>query len=310
MNNSSLEKNWPDGQYGESGQSLPVLLRSGCKVNLYLEIGDKRADGYHNLASLFYPLPRPFDRLFIGPGEAGCRLTCSRKDLAGQDNILLKAYHAFFTATGFGPALTLHLEKNVPVGAGLGGGSANAAVFLNWLNVLAGKRALSASELAHVALSLGADVPFFLLGRPAWVEGIGGRIFAADVKLRGFGLIVHPDIEINTAWAYKELDRIRQEQGAGLTTLPQQQYRHKFVNGTWLYNSFEPLVFKTYPDLGRIKEALLGFGSDGCVLSGTGASLFSIFSSRFFLHKATEYLRRLRYSLTIVQLDTGVSPSW
>lgn len=286
------------------------LLRSGCKVNLYLEIGDKRADGYHNLLSLFYPLPRPFDQLFIAPAEAGCSLTCSRRDLAGADNILLKAYRAFSAATGFHPPLALHLEKNVPVGAGLGGGSANAAVFLNWLNVQAGEKGLAADELAQVALSLGADVPFFLLGRPAWVEGIGQKIFPADIRLRASGLIVHPDIVINTAWAYRELDKVRQEQRADLTTSLSQQYRHKFGNGTWLYNSFEPLVFKAYPELGRVKEALLGFGSDGCVLSGTGASLFSIFSSRYFLRRAAEYLRQSRYSFTIVRLDTGVSPSW
>ncbi len=293
-----------------SGHTLPVVLRSGCKVNLYLEIGDKRPDGYHNLFSFFYPLSRPFDRLFISSGKKGCSLTCSREELAGGDNILLKAYRAFSVATGFAPALAIHLEKDVPVGAGLGGGSANAAVFLNWLNMRAGKKGVSARELSEIALSLGADVPFFLSGRPAWVEGIGERITAVDDVLQGVGLLVHPDIEINTGWAYGELDRMRQEQGTGLTTCPPRQYRDKLVNGTWLYNSFEPLVFKTYPDLGRVKEALLGFGSDGCVLSGTGASLFSIFSSRYFLRRAAEYLRQSRYSFTIVQLDTGVSPSW
>ena len=109
---------------------------------------------------------------------------------------------AFSAVTGFYPPFALHLEKNVPVGAGLGGGSANAAVFLNWLNVQAGEKGLAADELAQVALSLGADVPFFLLGRPAWVEGIGQKIFPADIRLRGrhknFSIIFF------TKWAFAQ----------------------------------------------------------------------------------------------------------
>ncbi len=295
-----------------SGQNFPVCLRCSCKVNLYLEIGEKRSDGFHNLVSLFYPLSRPFDRLFLFPlpQDENCNVSCSREELSGDGNILVRTYNKFFQATGFSCGIYIYLEKNVPVGAGLGGGSANAAVFLRWLNSVAGKKALLESELRELAAELGADVPFFLQKKAALVEGKGEKITPCETVLDGWGLLVSPNLQVSTAVVYAELDEMRKKQGFCLTSSLHKQYRDKLVSGTWMYNSFEPLVLGKYPQLQQIKEKLLVFGCNGCVLSGTGASLFARFSKRQNLQKAVMYFQQFGYLFTIVRLNTGVSPSW
>lgn len=300
----------PDGLKRLSGQNFPVCLRCPCKVNLYLEIGEKRPDGFHDLVSLFYPLSRPFDRLFLFPQDENCSVSCSREELGGSGNILARTYDKFFQATGFTYGVHIYLEKNVPVGAGLGGGSANAAVFLRWLNSVAGKKALSGFELHELAAELGADVPFFLQEKAALVEGKGEKITPCETVLDGWGLLISPNIQVGTAAAYAELDEMRKKQGFCLTSSLHKQYRDKLISGTWLYNSFEPLILGKYPQLQQIKEKLLGFGCNGCVLSGTGASLFARFSKRQNLQKAVTHFQQFGYSFTIVRLNTGVSPSW
>ncbi len=278
-----------------------------------MEIGEKRPDGFHDLVSLFYPLSRPFDRLFLFPQfsqDENCSVSCSREELGGKGNILARTYDKFLQATGFSLGVHLYLEKNVPVGAGLGGGSANAAVFLRWLNSVAGKKALAESELRELAAQLGADVPFFLQGKAALVEGKGEKITPCETVLDGWGLVIHPSLQVSTAAAYAELDKMREMQGFCLTSSLHKQYRDKLVSGTWLYNSFEPLVLGKYPQLQQIKEHLLRFGCNGSVLSGTGASLFARFSKKENLQKAVTHFQQFGYSFTIVRLNTGVSPSW
>ena len=145
-------------------------LQTGCKVNLHLEITATRADGYHELETLFYPLPQPSDVLHVAPGGQGTALqfSCSTAELATPGNLVVKAYDAFAAASGYRPDLTVHLEKNIPFGAGLGGGSADAAALLSYLNDCAGSQALDRTTLHTLASGLGADIPFFLHGKAAW----------------------------------------------------------------------------------------------------------------------------------------------
>jgi 4-diphosphocytidyl-2-C-methyl-D-erythritol kinase len=260
------------------------IIRAGCKVNLYLDIVGVRSDGYHEIESLFYPLPEPCDILTVEEEGAGLRLSCSDPVLASPANILAKAYEAFARATGFAPGLALHLDKGIPMGAGLGGGSSDAAAFLSWLNGRAGERGLDQESLAALALSLGADVPFFLQGEPAWVTGIGERLEPARLDLSDYAvLVVCPGVHVNTKWAYGRWD---EERKAGLVR-PRKELTPKmspimdlcFTKPPMLWNVFEYVVFREFPMLYGVKKQILEHFAEACVMSGSGSSFVALFGS-------------------------------
>ncbi len=265
--------------------SGPLELTAGCKVNLYLDIVGVRADGYHEIESLFYPLPVPSDTLTVEEGGgAGLRLTCSDPSLATDGNILAKAYRAFASATGFAPGVALHLRKNIPMGAGLGGGSSDAAVFLKWLNSRAGRLALDAGGLARLALSLGADVPFFLQDAPAWVTGIGERLEPVACDLSDYVVVVAcPEVHVNTRWAYGSWDEVNLSGPARprkeLTPENSTIKKFCFTKPPKLWNTFEEIVFREFPMLYGVKKQILECSADACVMSGSGSSFVALFSS-------------------------------
>lgn len=275
---------------------MPERRRAGCKVNLYLDIVGVRGDGYHEIESLFYPLPFPCDVLTIGEGGKGFRLTCSDPSLATGANILAKAYASFSDATGFAPGLAVHLDKGIPTGAGLGGGSSDAAELLKWLNVRAGGLGLAPEGLAALALELGADVPFFLANVPAWVTGIGERLEPVPMDLGSYSvLVVCPAVHVSTAWAYRCYDEMLAE---GLVrprkelTLDFSPIKNLcFTKPPELWNAFEEVVFQKFPELYGIKELILESSPDACVMSGSGSSFVALFSSS---DRAAECAQRLR----------------
>lgn len=258
-----------------------------CKINLRLHVGCRHADGYHDIDTFFLPLPEPSDAFFIRRfDETGdIEFTCSDPELETEDNLVVRAYHAFAAATGFSPRLEVGLKKRIPHGAGLGGGSSDAAAMLAYLNDRAGVRAMAENELASLALTLGADVPFFLLGRPALATGIGERLTPADPGLAGwFAVVACSSTRVRTAWAYAALDAAR-----GFPTKPGQELltslfgankRAFCVTGAPLRNDFESVVFAAHPALGRVKERLLALGAAGALLSGTGSAVFGLFRQR------------------------------
>ena len=264
-----------------------VRLLSGCKINLYLRILSRRADGFHDLATLFHPLDEPHDVLTVSPGTpgSGFSFSCSRPDLENDSNIVAKTYRAFAAATGFAPDLAVRLEKTVPSGAGLGGGSANAARMLAFLNGSARGAALDADALNALAAGLGADVPFFLLNRPAWAEGIGERLAPLPPDrepLRGFSLVlVCPGVEVPTPWAFKAWDTLLERTGkipGNRLTADVQAVKDLFCRkAVVLYNSFEDVVFQAYPELRKVKETFFIQGASGALLSGSGSSVFALF---------------------------------
>lgn len=260
-----------------------TTLHSGCKINIFLEIRESRGDGYHNLRSLFFPLPEPHDTMVISAGQqgTGLSLACLGRKIDNNDNILRRAYDLFSRRTGFAPDIEVELTKRIPIGAGLGGGSSNAAAFLLFLNRLAPAMSLNDVALHRLAATVGADVPFFLTNRPAWAEGIGDVLRPADVSLAGFhSILVCPETQISTAWAYRAWDEKRtilpSWQSAQLTAQALQDIFTACPNA-FFYNSFEQVVFPVYPHLRNIKERLLELGAAGAVLSGSGASIIAIF---------------------------------
>ena len=285
--------------------TLPKIcvIQAPCKINLHLEIGEKRPDGFHNLRSIFAALALSdtlrFESL-SGAGESALSINqqTGGEVIAPRDNLVLKAVSLFRRRSGFRPALRIHLDKRIPVGAGLGGGSSDAASTLLALNLLSGK-ALPMRELKEMAALLGSDVPFFLAGGTAFTSGRGERLARLKTPAGFWVLLVKPPFSSGTANAYRLLDEAR-ERGSLEGKPPQKQkpLSKKNLTGAletspaeWpFYNDFLPVFLGgnaenagIYRDiLERLREAGALFSG----LSGSGSCCFGIFSAEKMAKKA------------------------
>ncbi len=292
---------------------LTRTITTGCKINLYLRIFDALPHGYHQLETLFIPLRTPSDTLTItaahehAPAETGqpacfggvC-VTCSQADISPTDNTLTKAYTAYAKATGFSPPLHVHLHKEVPHGAGLGGGSANAAGLLGYLQEMyaaAGGIPLTSERLKALAATVGADVPFFLGSTPALATGIGDILTPCSHPYTGWHLVlVCPNIHISTAWAFTALDEFRRENvfsDKNCLTSSGHQATSSFAHGVQEGNDFEQIVFPAYPEIFALCEKLKEEGAQVAQLTGSGASLFGLFKKQEIAEKAAGKLDSL-----------------
>ena len=255
----------------------PVTLRANCKVNLFLRITGVLPSGYHTLDSLFLPLPEPCDLLHITPGgKPGLALTCSDPSLDPCDNTVTRAYRLYTELNAFSPPMSLRLEKGIPSGAGLGGGSSDAAALLRYLNDMA-PQALDAKALNAAAARVGADVPFFLRACPCRAQGIGDILEPCPSGLTGLWLVlVCPEVKISTCWAYGAWDALRLPSSSHDLTRQNSEAK-KLSSRLHCLNDFEEAVFPAYPELARIKCDLFRQGAAAAVMSGSGASLTGLF---------------------------------
>lgn len=274
-----------------------IELRSGCKINLGLRIGPKRADGFHEIFSIFQPLDFPCDHLRIGEGKKpGLELVCSRH-IEGP-NILNRAYDLFARASGRSPALKLELIKKIPMGAGLGGGSGNAGRFLLWLNEHCG-RPLATAQLQKLAMRLGADVPFFLLNVPCLAEGAGECLTPLDAAWPElWAVLVWPEIHVDTAWAYAAFDELSPAAKCfAEKDLTKQALRNKnffpYEAGgkAEMRNDLEAPVFCRYPLLDRIRKQFLELEAFQAGMSGSGSTIFGLFGNIDLARRAAKRLR-------------------
>src|SRR5437870_917568 len=264
---------------------METRLKSPCKVNLLLNILGKRADGFHELETVMHPV-NLFDRLIFTRARQGIALTCGNPALPiDSTNLVHRAATAFFKSANLKEGIRIELEKNLPLAAGLGGGSANAATTLLGLNELFGDP-LTVDRLHTIAVALGSDVPFFLQNRPALATGRGERIQALEFfgAMAGMAfLLIHPGFGIATAWAYAQLPRFP------LALKGQPHRAQKLISllaGTDLkgaskefYNSLEAPAFEKYPLLQLFKEFLLGNGAAAALMSGSGSAVFALVES-------------------------------
>lgn len=270
-------------------------IRAGCKINLFLRVTGVRDDGYHTLESLFLPLNAPFDTITIAPGQKkGFSLSCT-DDALVTDNILEKTYRAFARETSFAPDIKIHLEKGIPYGAGLGGGSSDAAALLTCLNGKANDRGagLDARRFTALAAAIGADVPFFLHGTPALVRGIGEIIEPVANPVSGMHLVlVCPKTHIATPWAFRAWDRKNagKHSANGLTNKGENDTR-PLVRGIRVQNDLAAVVFEEYPELRDIALALSAHGAAAATMSGSGASVFGLFAGEVEAKEAESFFR-------------------
>lgn len=280
-------------------QNEPIsesIIAAPAKINLHLHIVGLRKDGYHELRTLFYPVTALYDTIRIEPShDENMFMRCKKcPELESTSNLIYKAWKAFGAATGYQPGMFVTLNKQIPMGGGLGGGSSNGAAMLRWLNENAGSKALPQEELINLAASLGADVPFFLMDGPAWARGIGEVLTPVDVNLSGTTLLIAcPDIHIDTPWAFKAWDEANNFPSVEevLTTPELGNKNPAPVSPPVVTNDFEPVVFDKHPTLLKIKEKLIQFGAEAAAMSGSGASLFGIFRNRDSANSAAEALK-------------------
>lgn len=273
----------------------------GCKVNLGLRILGRREDGYHTIDSLFWPLANPHDTLRItSTPHSGLRVECDNAHIDPIHNTLTRAYAAFAAATGYAPGLRVCLQKGIPAGAGLGGGSADAAAIIRYLNTHA-PVPLAQQALHSLAVSIGADVPFFLYNVPSQVRGIGDDIRQCTLSsVRAFVgltlLCLCAPLHVSTAWAYGAWDAAHAAHRDKNTphSLTMAVYNAKETDSCaqYLVNDFEPVIFARYPQLHTLKEDLLCQGAVSAVMSGSGASVLGLFREADKAHKA--YAQALR----------------
>ena len=287
-----------------------------AKINIGLNVVAKRPDGYHDLETVFYPVglecglphqPEPFDDVmevtFDSGQVSGCRFRFvgRRIDCPPKKNLVVKAASKFLARYNedFGDLskfgmFEITLDKHLPDGAGLGGGSADAAFTLELLNDTTGNH-YSKEELMEMAVKIGADCPFFLLNRPAFASGIGEVLNPIELNLKGYTiLIVKPDIHVSTADAFAGITpRYPGFDLRFLPFLPVEEWKDKVVN------DFETTVFEKHPALRDIKEGLYASGAIYASMSGSGSAVYGLYSDS---ERAIEERERLKSTYQAVWL--------
>ena len=254
-------------------------IKAFCKVNLFLSVGAKRADGYHEIESVMQSISL-FDRLtFSRTDSETIELSCSKPFVPTDErNLVRKAADKFFAFTGIvSDGLRIHLEKNVPVGAGLGGGSSDAAATLSALNTLY-TAGLSEKDLISLASSIGADVAFFLRGGTQLACGIGEKLSPLPAMPPLPMLIVKPSFSVSTPKAYAAFDAFGaqpEKDSAEMQRALEKEDADALCAA--LFNSLEAPVVGMHPKIGEIRDAMRACGALGAMMSGAGSAVFGIF---------------------------------
>lgn len=252
-----------------------MIIFPPSKINIGLQVISRRGDGFHEIATVFYPLPLSDVLEVVTAGENKTSFYPSGITVPGAeaDNLCVKAYHLLKKDFPQLPDVNIYLHKVIPTGAGLGGGSSDAAAMLKLLTAKY-RLDIPAGRLAAYAALLGSDCAFFLQDRPCYATGRGEELYPftqEDLGAYHF-TVVCPDVHIDTAWAYQNvLPRTPARSLLDFVREPVETWRGKVVN------DFEKPVFDAHPELARIKEALYRQGALYASLSGSGASLYGIF---------------------------------
>jgi len=263
-------------------EGASIQCRSYAKINLYLDVLQRRDDGFHNLETLFQSVSL-FDELTVTVSNDGSlELSCSREDLENERNLAYQAAVLLREETGTRLGAHIEVTKRIPVAAGLAGGSGNAAAVLLALNDLWGL-ALSRDQLLAYALALGSDVPFCMLGGTVAATGRGEVMQPLEPLTSCAFVLVHPAVEVNTAKAFAHPRLERQPEPRGHHSESFSRAITQLERGrakAALFNRMEPPVFGDHPELAALKERLLAAGCEGAVMSGSGPTMVGLCASR------------------------------
>lgn len=251
--------------------------KAPAKLNIRLKVTGRRQDGYHELVSIMIPIDL-FDHLKLrGTRGRGIKLAGKGMQVpTDENNLVYRAARSFFSRTGLREGIAIELIKNIPVASGMGGGSSDAAATLLALNEM-WLKPLSLSELHNIAVELGADVPFFLIGEPCLARGIGEILEPLEDWPKCWYLIVRPPVEVSTSWVYGNLKL--------MLTRGEYDYIKKVIEHApisipqILENDLERVTSAAFPIIETIKKSLIQAGAQGALMTGSGPSVFGVFPS-------------------------------
>ncbi|HET6419443.1 MAG TPA: 4-(cytidine 5'-diphospho)-2-C-methyl-D-erythritol kinase [Geobacteraceae bacterium] len=252
-----------------------MLFRAPAKVNYLLQVLRKRPDGYHDLRMVMQRIDLCDEIEIRLKKTPGIDVDCNSEAVSGgRDNIAWRAAEAILSHAGVATGVEISISKKIPVAAGLGGGSSDAATVLMGLNELLGA-GFSDDRLMEIGVKLGADVPFFIFKKTALAEGIGEKLSPVEGLPPAWLVLVNPNIHVSTAWVYQNL---RLTNGQDDYKLP------RFCNKvedicSILMNDLETVTIERFPVIRDIKETLLGFGAAGVLMSGSGPTVFAVFGA-------------------------------
>lgn len=276
-----------------------LSIKSFAKINIGLNIISKRDDGFHNLQTIFFPLSL-HDVITIKKSNQFI-FTSNDKDLANdKNNLIIRAHNLLEKTCGKNLNCEIYLQKNIPIGAGLGGGSSNAASVLKGLNELFSLD-LDPSNLSSLALELGSDVPLFLEKLPAYAESRGEKLFPIRLNVQGFLLIVNPGIHVSTKFAFSKI----------IPKLPSKSLKDLIVNGEikfedlirYASNDFEEIVFEEFPVIKQIKDRMIQLGSTLSLMTGTGSTVFGFFDDEEAAFQTEQFFKCKNYFTYLERLS-------
>jgi 4-diphosphocytidyl-2-C-methyl-D-erythritol kinase len=303
--NSGVQR--PDyGLRKTRGEFMTRSLLAPAKINLCLHVLGKRPDGYHDLGMLMQRVSL-HDRIDITlVPRPGVRVVCAGVDLApGEENITARAARRLLALAGKAVGVEIVIDKRIPVAAGLGGGSSDAASVLlaleEMLQLGLDRRALMAEGAA-----LGADIPFFLFQQTAWATGIGEVLEPVPDLPPAWYVLVNPGLAVSTAWVYRNLGLTT---GADTTKLPRFPKTLEALVGL-LYNDLERVTIPRFPVIAQIKERLVSLGATGALMSGSGPTVFGVFEAEEIARSAAAALAgESGWHVSVVQPIEAVSQS-
>jgi 4-diphosphocytidyl-2-C-methyl-D-erythritol kinase len=280
-----------------------MKVRAPAKINLFLHVTGRRSDGYHTLFTLMAPVGL-YDTLTIDVGPGKIRVACDHPQVpVDHANLAFRAASVFLQHYGNlpgarpQPGVNISIRKQIPLAAGLGGGSSDAAAVLLGLNRHF-KDPFARDELLRMGLEVGADVPFFVYGRPAIVTGVGEILEPYPHRLPYHVLLVFPGIRVSTAEVYKNLD-------LGLTNCEKKLKklllgRQAFDAVLHTCNDLESFTLSVFPEIAAAKQALMELGAAGALMSGSGSAVFGLFDNLSKARSAKDHLCRHRETWTVV----------
>jgi 4-diphosphocytidyl-2-C-methyl-D-erythritol kinase len=254
-----------------------MIVFPNAKINLGLSVLNKRKDGYHNLESIFLPVPF-FDSLeFIESNKLSFESSIEIDD--EKSNSILQAYQ-FIKEIKDIPPVSIYVHKNIPIGAGLGGGSADGAFMLNGLNDYFNLD-LSVEQLEKLALKIGSDCPFFIQNKPKLVHGTGDILSDITISLSGYYIaVINPKIHVSTKMAFSNL-KLKKNRNSDLKNVVNSTPISEWKNS--IFNDFEPSIFKQYPSIESLKNQCYKLGAIYSSMSGTGSTVYGVFEKEIDL---------------------------
>ena len=265
-----------------------MLWMAPAKINLFLRVLRKRADGYHDISSLMQKITL-YDELIFSPRPKGIVLSCPGSDLpTSEDNLVFRAAQSIFAYANYPYGVEIKLTKKIPLAAGLGGGSSDAATTLIALNKICSLN-LKKNELIKLGAKIGADVPFFIFGNNALASGIGDKLKALQDLPQINLILIKPQFELSTKMVYENLN-LRLTSGKNNYSIPRFLKMGDIIRE--LHNDLESVSLKMHPELHDLKQLLLCHGAQGALMSGSGPTLFGIFNDENSAKKALDSIKQ------------------